>query len=216
MSGREYGDLIDKELSNKLNESFNLEVLKKIDNYIQGPSANDIILDNLQSAFTVFFADSTPNTFTYDLTDSQLYKAALSAAETRVKETEEQLAQDGKELSAAQTPVAQIPVAQTAAQTTKTAAQVAKDAAQINLDYLKTAGHNKNQVTASDYLKNLFPTSASYRELTEIFKVFQITDDITINISASETGNIIPLIERLKGAIYSKYQDKFTTFKDNL
>ena len=93
MSGRDYKKLIDIELSKKLNASFNLQVLTKIDDYIQKPDPpNDINLDDLETAFTEFFENSsTHGNFTNALTDSELYKRALHAAETKVKETEEEM-----------------------------------------------------------------------------------------------------------------------------
>jgi len=219
---RDYKKLIDGQLSNKLNESFNLEVFKKIDEYIQSPT-NDILLDDFERAFNDFFANTTPNNLTYDLTDSELYKEALSAAETKVKETEEQLATARKALDVAQKALdATQPATQAAqdvvatAQTTKAAAETDFGTAKENFDYLKEPTNNKKQVTRPDYLKNLFPTSASYKELTDIFKIFGITEVITINSRNNENSNIEPFIDNLLQAIYSKYQDKFTTFKSNL
>ena len=219
MSGRKYGDLIDQQLSNKLNDSFNNEVFKKIDKYIEDPT-NDIKLDDLQTAFTGFFENSGSNNFTYDLTDSQLYKDALNTAQSKFTETKEKLETAQKALDAAQAAQPANQAAQdvvAAAQTTKASAETAKNEAEANLVYLKEpTNNNKESVAAPDYLKNLFPTSASYKELTDIFKIFGITDVITINISTGETGNIIPLIDRLKNEILLKYQDNFNMFKNNL
>ena len=212
MSERNYNKLIDEELSNKLNESFNNEVLKKIDNYIKDPLTpeNDIILNNLQIVFDGFFENSATTNLTYDLTDSELYKQALSAAETKFKETEEKLETAEKAVNVANA------AAQTAAQTDLNTAQSAKTRAEDNFDYLKDPTNNKKHINAPEYLKKLFPDSANYRQLTEIFKVFGIINPITINTSASEPSNIESLIDRLKNAIKLNYQDKFNTFKQNL
>lgn len=220
MSGRDYKKLIDIELSKKLNASFNLQVLTKIDDYIQKPDPpNDINLDDLETAFTGFFANNTTTSLTYDLIDSEPYKQALSAAETKVKETEEKQVTAQKAYAEAQaaaqpaTPAEQAVLA--TALTNKTAAETDFQTAEANLLYLKATDHNKGVIDAPDYLKKLFPTSANYRKLTEIFKNFGINDDITI-YKKNDSSNIIALIDKLKEAINLNYQDKFDTFKEKL
>lgn len=222
MSERDYKKLIDEQLSNKLNESFNIQVLKKIDKYIEDPSTsvNNINLDELIRAFTDFFADSGSNNFKYDLTDSELYNEALIAANSKVTETKDTLAEAEKAVNATQAAqaaqtAAQI-AAQTAAQTDLNTARSAKTRAEDNLVYLQNPTNNKKHINAPEYLKKLFPDSANYRQLTEIFKVFGIIDPITINTKNNETSNIESLIDRLKDAINSKYRDNFNTFKQNL
>ena len=64
MSERDYKKLIDEQLSNILNASFNIQVLTKIDKYIENPLGNDIVLDVLERAFTGFFENSSTNNFT--------------------------------------------------------------------------------------------------------------------------------------------------------